>query len=331
MPLEIENIKKAELHCHIDGLLNPQICAGLPPEDELRELIIKLATVCPVEDRTDWEEKYLPAVGPYIHNRGEFLLGVLGQYLTSLIRQQVVYSEIMLSGFTFQYEDVERQIALYRRFRELADAIGGTALRVEFLIAFGKTSDRAKMEKLAERILAVARTGLIRGVAAAGREEPQAVKPHEDIFRRFKQAGLGIEIHAGEWGGPDLVWEALEYGHADRIGHGLAMAEDPELVRHLKKKNIHVEFCPTCNLRLTEYRSLDRHPLHLALAAGLNFSINTDDPGPIGTDLSREYSLVRECFHLTDVDMSRILGHTLSAGFGSRAVRERRSAGWQFQ
>lgn len=314
--MDAGNTPKAELHLHVDGLLNPSILRKLPASNDIELLASHLGELCPVKDFTDWAEKYNPVVYPFVTDKGEFLLQVLARHLIELKQQHVIYVEVMLSSFTFQYPDTERQIALYQQYRDVADRIGGTDLQIEFLIAIGRTTDRAKMERRLQRILEVAKGGLICGVAVAGLEEPNTIRPYQDIFNEFRKAGLGIEIHAGEWKGPEFIWEALQYGYAKRIGHGLAAFDDPLLVKHIREQNIHLEFCPTSNTLLTKYKQIADHPIKRALEHELSFSVNTDDPGPFGTDMDHEYDIVQKAFHLETADFKKILADTLIAAFG---------------
>jgi adenosine deaminase len=321
--MNIRRIKKAELHCHVDGLLNPAIAKELRPRSEYRALIAQLAKVCPVKSFQDWSEKYGPQIYPLVSDKGELLLEVLKQYLRVLKAQNVIYSEIMLSSFTFQFDDIERQLELYKRYRKSADQIGGEEMQVEFLIAIGRTADRSKMESRLERILAVKEAGLIRGVAVAGLEAENTIKPYSDMFRQFKEAGLGIEIHAGEWKGPEFIWEALEYGFAHRIGHGLSAFQDPVLVGYIKHSGVHIEFCPTSNLLLTNHKNIRDHPIGKAIQEGISFSINTDDPGPFCCDIEQEYSMVQKAFKLSKAELHTVLKNSLDAGFADIQSKQR--------
>lgn len=320
--MDINEIRKVELHCHVDGLLNPALLKKIPPDNVIHSLIPDPEAISPVNNLTDWIERYGPAASAVYKHDGEVLLPVFAQYLCELKQQNVRYSEIMLSGFTFQHENILEQIALYEQFRRIADQIGGNELQVEFLLAFGRTTDGRKMERLAERILSLTQAGLICGVAVAGLETENTIKPHRDLFARFHEAGLGIEIHAGEWSGPEFIWEALEYGHASRIGHGLSTFDDPLLVSHINSNNIHLEFCPTSNRILTRYKNLATHPIKRALDENISFSINTDDPGPFATDMNHEYSIVQKAFSLTEADFDQILYAGLKAAFGQSKITQ---------
>ena len=51
--MNIRNIKKIELHCHVDGLLNPRILRGLQPREEIRALIEKMEQMDPKQLEED--------------------------------------------------------------------------------------------------------------------------------------------------------------------------------------------------------------------------------------------------------------------------------------
>lgn len=320
----IQEVKKAELHCHVDGLLNPVLLKSLPATSEIHTLVPKLAKICPVKNFQAWAEQYCPVIYPVFENRGELLLELLSRYLYTLLKQNVIYAEIMLSSFTFQYADLAQQIELYQAYRDAADKICDGKMQVEFLIAIGRTTNRQKMEARLTRILDIAKSKLICGVAVAGLEDENTIKPYQDIFSAFKKAGLGMEIHAGEWKGPSSVWEALEYGYATRIGHGLAAFDDPLLVKYIKEHDIHLEFSPTSNVRLTKYTDIRSHPIKKALAEAISFSINTDDPGPFCTDMNTEYALVQQAFNLNEKDFEKILTNSLKAAFGKVTLKDRK-------
>ena len=157
--------------------------------------------------------------------------------------------------------------------------------------------------------------GLIVGVALAGPERGYPVKPFHSTFARFHRAGLRIEIHAGEWCGPESVWDALEHGYPDRIGHGVSIFQDPRLLDVIQERNIHLEMCPTSNLVTGSVACIAEHPIGRARDLGLGFSINTDDPGPFGCSMESEYALLSEEFGFTDGDFDRVYRNALEARF----------------
>jgi adenosine deaminase len=156
---------------------------------------------------------------------------------------------------------------------------------------------------------------LIAGAALAGPERGHPIKPHRKTLARLREAGLRIEIHAGEWCGPESVWEALEYGRPDRIGHGISIFQDPALLDRVRERGIHVEMCPTSNLITGSVSRIEAHPIARARELDLSFSVNTDDPGPFGCSMTSEYELLARVFGFTDGDFQKIYDNSLQARF----------------
>jgi adenosine deaminase len=171
------------------------------------------------------------------------------------------------------------------------------------------------LEQRGEKILALYEAGLIVGFALAGPERGNPVKPFSKALACFREAGLGIEIHAGEWCGPESVWDALEYGHPDRIGHGVSLFQEARLLEFVQEHNIHIEMCPTSNLKTGSISRIEDHPVGQAKALGLNFSINTDDPGPFECSMESEYELLANVFGFEERDFQRIYVNSLAARF----------------
>jgi len=109
------------------------------------------------------------------------------------------------------------------------------------------------------------------------------------IFKRVRDAGLHVTIHAGEADGPQSVWSAIHDLGAERIGHGFRSFEDPSLVNYLVNNNIGLECCPTSNLHISAVRNYASHPIRKLAGQGVKFCLNTDDPGISAIDITHEY------------------------------------------
>jgi adenosine deaminase len=102
--------------------------------------------------------------------------------------------------------------------------------------------------------------------------------------------------------GPASIREVLESAKPQRIGHGVRCIEDRALVAELARQAIPLEVCPTSNVALGVYPDLHRHPLPKMIDAGLNVTINSDDPPMFGTSLSEEFERCANAFGF-DEDM----------------------------
>lgn len=124
-------------------------------------------------------------------------------------------------------------------------------------------------------------------------------EPFIPLFKKAKDAGLGITVHAGEPNVPGIsrnIRTAIEKMGADRIGHGLQAIEDPEVIALLIDRGIPLELCPTSNWLTGACSSIATHPFKALFEAGVKTTVNTDDPGIMCTNLLNEYALLTtEC------------------------------------
>lgn len=110
-------------------------------------------------------------------------------------------------------------------------------------------------------------------------------------FKRARDAGWHITVHAGEAAGPESIWQAIRELGAERIGHGVKAVEDPALMDFLAEQRIGIESCLTSNIQTSTIATLDKHPLVRFLDHGILATINTDDPAVQGIDIIHEYQV----------------------------------------
>jgi adenosine deaminase len=110
-------------------------------------------------------------------------------------------------------------------------------------------------------------------------------------FKKGRDAGWRITIHAGEAGGSQSVWDAIQLLGAERIGHGVRALEDPKLADYLAENRVPIEANLTSNVHTSTVPDLRSHPLREMMARGLVCSINTDDPGVSAIDLRHEFEV----------------------------------------
>ncbi|MDP9331269.1 MAG: adenosine deaminase [Actinomycetota bacterium] len=158
------------------------------------------------------------------------------------------------------------------------------------------------------------------GLNAAGSERT-SVATFADIFRRARAAGLRSVPHAGEWAGPESVWQTLEHYQPDRIGHGVAAAEDPKLVQHLAELQIPLEVCPLSNVATGVFPTLLDHPFDRLRRAGVVVTLNSDDPSMFGAWLGSVYEAAREAWDYGDDELAAIARTGVSASFAEDDVK----------
>jgi adenosine deaminase len=149
----------------------------------------------------------------------------------------------------------------------------------------------------------------------AGDEENFPPEWFKEQFRRAKENGWHITVHAGEISGAYSIWHALRDLGAERIGHALSAVEDPTLMEYLAANQVGVENCLSSNVQTSCVHDFRSHPLKIFLEHGIRASISTDDPGISGIDLAHEYDFAAPKAGLSAAQIRQLQVNALEAAF----------------
>ena len=125
----------------------------------------------------------------------------------------------------------------------------------------------------------------------AGDEVKFPARLFREHFKRARDAGLEVTVHAGEADGPDSVWSSIRELGATRIGHGIHSLRDPALVEYLAENRIGLEVSITSNIHTGMVEDYASHPAREILELGLLANLNTDDPAISGIDQRHEFEV----------------------------------------
>ncbi|MEO5940697.1 MAG: adenosine deaminase, partial [Candidatus Limnocylindrales bacterium] len=193
---------------------------------------------------------------------------------------------------------------------EAAEAETGVRCRLIADIdrAYGPTAGFALVEALGE-LRRGGRGERVIGIGADSTELGVDLRAFAPAFLAARRLGFRRTCHAGEAVGigPENIRIALDVLGAERIDHGVAIAEDQELIRRLAGEHIPLTLCPTSNVVIANrYASLDEHPLRLLRDAGIPITINTDDPAMMELDLGEEYRRVAAALTFTAAELAAL-------------------------
>lgn len=141
-----------------------------------------------------------------------------------------------------------------------------------------------------------------------------------DIARR---AGLGSMPHGGELLGPEHVREVLAALHPDRLGHGVRVTEDPELLGQVIDEQIALEVCPASNVSLGVYEGPDRVPLRRLFSAGARIALGADDPLLFGSRLLAQYETARNAAGFSDAELAELARGSVRASRAPESFKTR--------
>jgi len=156
----------------------------------------------------------------------------------------------------------------------------------------------------------------------AGKEVGRDAAALAPVFTYVRDAGLSRTLHAGETVGPESIWDALTTLHADRIGHGVRVVEDPKLLELLYAMQVPLEVCPTSNVRLGLFPDLAAHPILTLWKAGLFLTVNTDDPPMFDTTLVDEYRALAAVHGFTADEIKELSLNAVRAAFLPAAEKQ---------
>ena len=166
-------------------------------------------------------------------------------------------------------------------------------------------------------MLRCAREFLGQGVCAldlAGDESAYPTSGFRDIFWEARRLEMPYTIHSGETDSLENVREAYELQTA-RIGHGIALKKDRELIKRYSEKGIGVEMCPTSNFQTKAVKSWEEYPLMDFLEAGIKASINTDNRTVSGTTMTKELTKIYEQYGQDDQLIMKLLKNAAETAF----------------
>ena len=294
-------MNKAILHDHLDGGLRPTTALELAKNDSYKPLL-EVDNISSFFDRSTSNslEDYLEA---FIHTTA-----LMNKY-ENLERIAFEAAEDMHKCGINIYES--RYAPLYSvsdelTIKDVLESINSGFKQAENLygirsglILCGMRNDSKNVEKVGE--IAINFKDLIIGFDIAGPELNFRPNLFSSTFKKVKNAGVNITIHAGEGDNVESIKDALNNG-AKRIGHGVRIIEDINLDNNklghtaslIYENQIPLEICITSNIHTNMYKSYDDHPIKYLVDLGFNISLNTDNRLMSNTDILKEINICRD-------------------------------------
>ncbi|MCR5720640.1 MAG: adenosine deaminase [Lachnospiraceae bacterium] len=303
-----------DLHLHLDGaisLKSARMLARLqnieiPESDDELLRLLRVSPDC--RDLNEFLEKF-----DFTCSLLKTSDGLFYAYLNlcrELKENHVEYAEIRFAPQLSQVDAFTQEDAVKAVLKARSDSPIPT--NVILCCMRGENTHEANMEtvRLCDRYKDLG----VCAVDLAGAEGLFPTEDYEEEFRLARKFGLNITIHAGEAAGFESVDRALDFG-AVRIGHGVNAVNSENTMERLCKMGTTLELCPTSNLCTSIYKDISEFPIRRFMDKNIKVTVNTDDPEIEGTDLVREYKILRKAFSLSKEEIQSLICNAIDASF----------------
>ena len=270
----LDQVPKSDLHCHSDrGTYRKDI------EEELDVVFNDPPVFKSIEEMDAW----------YDDNIDEFVKGYSGivrryksLFKTAEDQNIKVFSPSFCLGKKKYFGgSVEEYIAFLNKLKEkYAPSI---SFYPELVL-----NRHADIKQIEEEFEEAKRINFFKSIDIIG-DEFLGTEKFKEIYQDADKLGWILKAHVGEFGGVDLMEEAIENLNLDVINHGISAIDSPNMMHYLKTSGIRLNVCPTSNLLLSRVKSYREHPIGRFVREGIICSINTDDLLIFNQTVSNEY------------------------------------------
>jgi adenosine deaminase len=316
---EYRSLPKVDLHRHLEGSLRLQTMLDVAREHGMTipASILRLSRLVQVQNEEPLTfENFL---GKFNHLRmfyrsPEVIHRITREAIEDAAKDNVRYLELRFTPVALSRAE---RFPLHDVMDWVCESARESAKKHGITVRLIASVNRHEALELAEQVIWIAAelkdNGIV-GVDLAGNEAQFPAKPFVALFKEARQAGLSVTIHAGEWSGPQNIREAIEKFHAERIGHGVRILEDKHVTELARDRKTTFEVCMTSNYQTGVVQSLPAHPAAKMITAGLDVTLNTDDPSISQITLSNEYQIAIEDLNISkDLLKERILAGAQAA------------------
>ncbi len=324
----LRDLPKVDLHRHLEGSLRLQTLAEIAQENGIDLPSTSIEDLRPFATVTGEEPDFHRFLAKFAFLRRfyptrEVVKRVAHEAVDDAASDNVKYLELRFNPVAlaraqgFPLEAVTTWVC-----EGVTEAQRDRDIDVKLIVQIGRDEELSTAWELARLALDHQDQGIV-GLDLAGDEKRYPASRLADVFRHARSEGLHVTIHAGEAGGPENVWEAVQELGAERVGHGVRSVEDSRVLRLLRERKVTLEVCPTSNIQTGTVRRLWHHPLRDLLALDIPVCINTDDPSVSDTTLTDEYGIAMWGMGVTLDQIKRSIVTAAEASFRCSEDRQR--------
>ena len=314
----IGRLPKAELHVHLDGSLRPETMidlarkARVPLPSYEPEPLRRFMLVDDAADLQDFLDRFDLTI-PLLQTP-EAVERVAYEMVEDAARDNVRYLEVRYCPHLSQRQGMTLDEVMQAELRGLARGERDFGVVARVINCSLRHYDPAVSIEIAECSVAYRDQGVV-AFDLAGGEAGRPAGNHRAAFDLAARGLLGITVHAGEAAGAESVADAIYSCHANRIGHGTRLFEDPTLQDYVRDRRILIEANITSNMQTRAVQRASEHPVRAYFDAGLNVTLCTDGWLMVGVSLSDEYWLAHSELGFAREEIDRLILNGFESAF----------------
>ena len=311
---DLQRLPKTDLHVHLDGSLRIQTILDLAREQGVElpgDTVESLRGFVEMGDECESLVEYLKAfdITLSVMQTYEALVRTAFELAEDAARENVRYMEVRYSPILHQ----QKGMTLYSIVQAVLEGLNAAEklypIKTGVILCGIRHIAPDVSNRLADLTVAFKNKGVV-GFDLAGAEEDFPAKKHREAFVRVLDNNINCTLHAGEAYGPQSIHQAIHLCGAHRIGHGVRLIEDGDLLNYVNDHRIPLECCPSSNVQTKAVRRMQDHPIRLFYDLGLRVTVNTDNRMVTRTTVSEEFLVLhRELgFTLDEIKELIIMG-----------------------
>ncbi|MGI9586123.1 MAG: adenosine deaminase, partial [Acidimicrobiia bacterium] len=310
----VRRLPKAELHCHIEGTLEPEMMFALAQRNGVElpwESVQAVEDAYQFTDLQSFLDVYYEGAAVLVQEQDfyDLMLAYLERAAADGVRHAEVFFDpqthtergigfaTFMAGFTGAMADAE-------------DRFGTSSALIMCFVRHLSPEDATETWNQSEPFV-----DSIIGVGLDSSEIGIPPELFQEAFGLAREAGLHSVAHAAEEGPPSYVTSALDVLHAERIDHGVRSTDDPQVVERLVREQIPLTMCPLSNVKLKVFDRMEDHNLKQLLDQGVKVTINSDDPAYFGGYILDNYLAAAEALDLSRAELVQLARNSIEASF----------------
>jgi len=316
----IRKIPKAELHLHIEGSFQPELMFEIARRNQIDikyKSVEELRRAYQFNCLQDFLDIYY--TGACVLTTEQDFHDLTMAYFDECEKENILFTEIMFDPQTHTKRGIPFATVIKGIQKAREEAKEKYGIESLLIMSYLRHLSEADAFETLEQSLPFKH--LIYSVGLDSSEKGNPPSKFKRVFEASAKHGYTVVAHAGEEGGADYVWEAINELEIARIDHGTNSLRDEKLIAEIIKRDLALTVCPLSNLELQVVKDLTSHPIRTMLEKGLKATVNSDDPAYFGGYLTENFLQIQKALDLSKDEIVTLVKNGFQYSFAEDSLK----------